>query len=161
MYGARILQHPPALRAVTACIAQGEEARVYRDVPLNLTVGEGRALLVVAAPGTERLHGLLVRAGDLYDRLAGLFEVFWSLAVPLTAGVTTRADGPDGWAGSAPPAARRLVTLMAAGLTDESIARELGVSERTVARRIAALQRDLGVQSRFQLGVQASRHGLL
>lgn len=158
VYGARILQHPRALRAVTACIAQGEEARVHRDVPLNLTVGEGRALLMVGAPGTERLHGLLVRASDLYERLAGLFEVFWSLAVPLTAGV---GAGPDGWAPRVPPAARRLVTLMAAGLTDESIARELGVSERTVARRIAALQRDLGVQSRFQLGVQASRHGLL
>ncbi len=60
-----------------------------------------------------------------------------------------------------PPVARRLVTLMAAGLTDESIARELGVSERTVARRIARLQHDLGVHSRFQLGVQASRRGLL
>lgn len=157
VYGARILQHPLAVRAVTACIAQGEEARVYRDVPLNLTVGEERALLMAGAPGTERLHGLVVRPSDLYDRLAALFEVFWSLAVPLTPG-----SGPDpADTPAVPAAARRLVTLMAAGLTDESIARELGVSERTVARRIAALQRDLGVQSRFQLGVQASRRGLL
>ncbi|GAA1876269.1 helix-turn-helix transcriptional regulator [Lapillicoccus jejuensis] len=158
VYGARILQHPVAVRAVTTCIAQGEEARVYRDVPLNLTVGEGGALLMVGAPGTERLHGLLVRPSDLYDRLSSLFEVFWSLAVPLTAAV---GSGPNGWAPPVTPAARLLVTLMAAGLTDESIARELGVSERTVARRIAALQRDLGVQSRFQLGVQAGRRGLL
>ncbi|MFI6060373.1 hypothetical protein [Streptomyces sp. NPDC051286] len=38
---------------------------------------------------------------------------------------------------------------------------ELGVSERTVARRIARLQEVLGAQTRFQLGVQAGRRGWL
>ncbi|NUR97005.1 MAG: LuxR family transcriptional regulator, partial [Kribbellaceae bacterium] len=35
------------------------------------------------------------------------------------------------------------------------------VSERTVARRIGRLQEALGAQTRFQLGVQASRQGWL
>ncbi|MFE7393699.1 response regulator transcription factor [Streptomyces sp. NPDC057582] len=56
---------------------------------------------------------------------------------------------------------RQLLTYLSGGLTDESIARELGVSERTVARRIARLQEVLGAQTRFQLGVQASRRGWL
>jgi hypothetical protein len=33
------------------------------------------------------------------------------------------------------------------------------VSERTVARRISRLPETLGSQTRFQLGVQASRQG--
>ncbi|NUS62020.1 MAG: AsnC family transcriptional regulator [Saccharothrix sp.] len=42
---------------------------------------------------------------------------------------------------------------MRTGATDRAIARELGVSERTVHRRIARLQALLGAHSRFQLGV--------
>jgi DNA-binding CsgD family transcriptional regulator len=56
---------------------------------------------------------------------------------------------------------KRLLTCLSAGLTDESIAREFGVSERTIARRISRLQETLGAQTRFQLGVQASRQGWL
>ncbi|GAB2845955.1 helix-turn-helix domain-containing protein [Lentzea nigeriaca] len=54
-----------------------------------------------------------------------------------------------------------LLTLMAAGATDRAIARELGISERTVHRRIARLQVLLGAHSRFQLGFQVrARHWL-
>lgn len=44
---------------------------------------------------------------------------------------------------------------------DESIARELGVSERTVGRRITRLQEAPGAQTRLQPGVQAGRRGWL
>lgn len=81
----------------------------------------------------------------------------WQIAVPLPNALDTAADT------GAPPTAetRRLLTCLSAGLTDESIARELGVSERTVGRRITRLQELLGARTRFQLGVQASRHGWL
>jgi DNA-binding NarL/FixJ family response regulator len=59
--------------------------------------------------------------------------------------------------GKEPTAAtQRLLTLMRTGATDRAIARELGVSLRTLHRRIARLQSLLGVQSRFQLGVLAA-----
>ncbi|MEP6797984.1 MAG: LuxR C-terminal-related transcriptional regulator, partial [Lapillicoccus sp.] len=147
--------HPLAVAAVSRCLAAGEQARVLPDVPLNLTIGDTYAILVMGASGTERLHAMVVHPSDLHDRLVGLFEVFWGLALPISPAV--EATGPT----ASDPGSRRLLTLLAAGLTDESIARELGVSERTVARRIVVLQRALGAQGRFQLGVQAIRHGLL
>jgi DNA-binding NarL/FixJ family response regulator len=52
-------------------------------------------------------------------------------------------------------ATRHLLRLMRTGAIDEAIARELGVSVRTVHRRITRLQNLLGVRSRFQLGVIA------
>lgn len=61
----------------------------------------------------------------------------------------------------APADDRRLLTLLSAGLTDHAIARDLGVSERTVRRRITRLQAVLGGRTRFQLGVQAARRGWL
>ncbi|MFE9747131.1 response regulator transcription factor [Saccharothrix saharensis] len=54
------------------------------------------------------------------------------------------------------PQTRKLLLLMAAGATDRTIARELGVSERTICRRIARLELKLGVRTRFQLGVLAA-----
>jgi DNA-binding NarL/FixJ family response regulator len=54
---------------------------------------------------------------------------------------------------------RQLVEMLAAGAKDEQIARALGVSLRTVRRRVAALLADLGVRSRFQAGVEAMRRG--
>lgn len=54
---------------------------------------------------------------------------------------------------------RRLLLLMRTGAIDEAIARELGVSPRTVHRRITRLQNLLGVRSRFQLGVIACERG--
>lgn len=53
----------------------------------------------------------------------------------------------------------QILRLLAAGATDESIARHLGISGRTVQRRVRALMDDLGVQTRFQAGVQSAlRH---
>jgi len=70
--------------------------------------------------------------------------------------ITEEVDGSD----LEPTAAtRRLLQLMRTGAIDETIARELGVSLRTVHRRITRLQTLLGARSRFQLGVIACEQG--
>lgn len=56
-------------------------------------------------------------------------------------------------------ATQRLLRLMRTGAIDETVARELGVSLRTVHRRITRLQNMLGARSRFQLGVIACERG--
>jgi DNA-binding NarL/FixJ family response regulator len=50
---------------------------------------------------------------------------------------------------------------MAAGLTDQAIARQLAISERTVQRRIQRICERLGVTTRFQAGLQTARQRLL
>ena len=52
-----------------------------------------------------------------------------------------------------------LLQQLAAGAQDEQIARRLGVSLRTVRRRVADLMSELGAESRFQAGVEASKRG--
>ncbi|MCM4081122.1 helix-turn-helix domain-containing protein [Paractinoplanes hotanensis] len=53
-----------------------------------------------------------------------------------------------------------MLGLLATGLTDESVAARLGVSERTVRRTMAAVMARLGARSRFQAGLIAARQGL-
>jgi DNA-binding NarL/FixJ family response regulator len=54
-----------------------------------------------------------------------------------------------------------LLRQLAAGAKDEQIARTLGLSLRTVRRRVAGLLIELGVDTRFQAGVEAVRRGWL
>ncbi|WP_433211869.1 LuxR C-terminal-related transcriptional regulator [Microtetraspora malaysiensis] len=154
VYGAEILRRPAALAALRTCVEAGEQARVFPDISLHMLIGDGREALLIFRGDGETRHAIAIQPSGLLTGLTGIFESFWRMAVPLAA--TVEADDLD-----AGPTAeeRRLLSYLSAGLTDESIAREFGVSERTVARRIARLQDVLGAQTRFQLGVQASRKG--
>ena len=52
-----------------------------------------------------------------------------------------------------------LLDQLAGGAKDEQIARALGLSLRTVRRRVAEILDELGADSRFQAGVEAVRRG--
>jgi DNA-binding NarL/FixJ family response regulator len=52
-----------------------------------------------------------------------------------------------------------LLALLLAGLKDDAIARQLGLSTRTMRRRMKHLLDLLGADNRFQAGVQATRRG--
>jgi DNA-binding CsgD family transcriptional regulator len=158
IYGAHVLQDANALHMVQACIDAGETARVFPHVPLNITIVDDRWALVGArsdVPGPA-FAAVVVHDSPLLAGMARIFEALWRMAVPITGGTELNdvTAGPS-------LEEKRLLTYLSAGLTDESIAREFGVSERTIARRIGRLQEALGAQTRFQLGVQASRQGWL
>lgn len=159
IYGAHVLQDADALHLVQECIDAGEQARVFPQVPLNITIVDDRWALVGARTEVRRgpeFVALVVHDSPLLGGLERIFEALWRIAVPITGGTELNdvTAGPS-------LEAKRLLTYLSAGLTDESIAREFGVSERTIARRIGRLQEALGAQTRFQLGVQASRQGWL
>jgi DNA-binding CsgD family transcriptional regulator len=159
IYGTQVLQDPPSLRKVRACVEAGEEARVFPQVPINLTLVDDRWALVAArAPiaGKHSVAAFVVHRSPFLTGLTGVFDAFWRMAVPITG----QAEADD-TLGAPSSETKQLLTYLSAGLTDESIAREFGVSERTIARRISRLQEILGAQTRFQLGVQASRQGWL
>ncbi|MFJ9448527.1 LuxR C-terminal-related transcriptional regulator [Kitasatospora sp. NPDC101235] len=158
VYGAQVLRDPIGREAIQTCVNLGERARVFPDVALNLMICDDRFAVVTAPVGNhERRHHVVVQRSALLDGLIGVFRSYWQMAVPLPAGT----EPGDDMVTAPTNESRQLLTYLSAGLTDESIARELGVSERTVARRIARLQEVLGAQTRFQLGVQASRRGWL
>ncbi len=56
---------------------------------------------------------------------------------------------------------RHLLSLMVAGMTDETIAGQLRVSKRTIQRRIQGLMNLAGVATRMQLGWHAARRDWL
>lgn len=151
VYRQSALSDPRVLKTVRAAVEMGEEARSSPDLPMRMSIVDDTvALLVLPLRGDSiEVDGLVVRRSPLLDSLIAMFDAFWNRAIPLDLALDDGSDQEN----------RRIIALLAAGLTDRSIARELGVSERTVHRRIGRLQDQLGGPSRFLLGVQAARQG--
>jgi DNA-binding NarL/FixJ family response regulator len=55
----------------------------------------------------------------------------------------------------------RILGLLLAGLTDHAVANQLGLSMRSVQRRIRALMDLVAAETRLQLGFHAARRGWL
>ncbi|WP_354640686.1 helix-turn-helix transcriptional regulator [Kitasatospora camelliae] len=148
VYPAAALRHPAVLAHVRELTAAGARIRVAHTLPLHLIVVDGR-LAVLPAPA-EPEAVVVVRDPAVVGVVRELFEHFW-----------TGAWVPPDLLGRAAPEGRRreVLRLLAAGLTDQAIGRQLEVSDRTVRRLVAELTADLGARSRFQAGVHAARLG--
>ena len=150
IYPARALQEAPAVLMGRAAI--GEQIRVVPEVSTRMAiVGSSRALIPdPLGVGTERR--VMIRQQSIVEVFTAYFDQLWDRATAV----------PTLDRGQARPDLRRLLLAqLADGAKDEQIARTLDVSLRTVRRRIAALMVELGVDTRFQAGVEAVRRGWL
>jgi sugar-specific transcriptional regulator TrmB/DNA-binding CsgD family transcriptional regulator len=151
IYDPQAFELPGAYEQALAAIRAGEDARVHGDVPLKLAIADGgEALLPLAGDGVVD-SALIIRAPTVVSALVRLFELLWAQAWPL--GMWDRAGGPI----DNRPVDHELLALLATGAKDEAIARNLGISVRTLGRRIGRLLDALGARTRFQAGLQASR----
>ncbi|WP_240506604.1 helix-turn-helix transcriptional regulator [Thermoactinospora rubra] len=129
----------------------GEVRTLVRPPSWFLIAGQAAAGLPAYWGGNlpeQAYHFYLVRAHIVVGVLRSLFEELWGRAVPQAWG--RRGDGM-----------MQVIRLAAQGMCDESIARHLGVSVRTVRARFADAMAELGAQSRFHAGVEAARRGWL
>ncbi|MEV4174929.1 helix-turn-helix domain-containing protein [Nonomuraea sp. NPDC049709] len=137
-------------------VAAGEEVRIFPNVPMKMILSDDDLGLIPLRATPRVLDScILVHPSSLLDALSTLFELLWAQAQPFEA-VAGEERGGD------PPLSeveRRIVSLLAHGLSDEAIARQLGIGYRTVQRRIQALMARLSATSRFQAGVLAARRG--
>jgi DNA-binding CsgD family transcriptional regulator len=143
---------PAGGERIRALAGLGGQVRVVPAAPAAMAVVDRREALVAYAdgPGGESLA--LARHAGFCDVLAALFEAVWAQATPLFAGRRDPAADLDA-------ADQAILQLLNAGMTDEVIGRQLGISERTVRRKVAELAARLGAGSRFQIGAQAVRRG--
>ncbi|MFJ9692600.1 helix-turn-helix domain-containing protein [Kitasatospora sp. NPDC101183] len=161
VYHAGVLREAGRLEQIHAFAAAGEQARVHTELPLKLALLDERWALLPVSAGTELTSVLLVRPSTLLEALAGLFELYWAQAVRLPSPGGEGGGQVGGGGEGEAERQRRLLALLAAGLTDESIARQLGVSTRTVQRWVRELMDRFGARTRFQAGIQAARAELL
>lgn len=150
------LELPNAIGYLESEMAVGVEARVVHHLPFKLVLADRRMAIIPLRLEHGDSHVLLVRSSALLDALYALFEILWERGAPVC---LEQTDDPldQGLATGLAPDARRLLALMATGMNDKSIAHELGISLRTLERRVAGLLRSLGARTRFQAGFLAAR----
>ena len=149
LYPMDILEHGAGRAWVAAWAAFGEEQRLSLAPPSDFAIFDQHAVVAVARWGDPAADHVLIRDPMLVSAFTALFDRAYARALP----VTPFDENNEG--------DLSLIRLLGLGLKDESIARYLGVSLRTVRRRIAALMEAHGAQTRFQLGVAAAREDLV
>ncbi|MFC0113132.1 helix-turn-helix domain-containing protein [Kibdelosporangium aridum] len=160
IYDRELLLLPGDPYEVSDAVSRGEEARIAADLPLKLVIGDDDLAIVPvidAEPGDETT-AILLHPSGLLAALIALFETLWQSSTPILVGAAGQLD--EDHAGEEPTAGdMRLLSLLLAGLTDQSIAAQLGLSTRTVQRRLHDLIKITGVRTRIQLIWQATKRG--
>ncbi|HEX6682474.1 MAG TPA: hypothetical protein VF062_06740 [Candidatus Limnocylindrales bacterium] len=151
---------PGMTAEIADSLKQGAQIRVAPSLPMKLVLADADLALVPMAiqPGSEPGAVLLQRSG-LLAALDALFEMVWRQAYPLE---LSKLDGDEvvEYSADAPTELdRKLLSLLVAGLTDQTAAAQLDLSLRTVQRRLRFLMDLTGCESRLQLGWHAARNG--
>lgn len=151
-----VLDQPHGVTELSAALGREERVRVVDQVPTKLVIADRTLALVPLTSHTGEPAALVVHASGLLELLFGLFESVWRDALPVSlggSGVTEQQpEGPDG-------TDLEVLSLLLAGLTDASVAKQLDLGLRTVQRRVKRLMELSGVSTRLQLGWHAYERG--
>lgn len=145
-----VLQRPGFLTAAREMALIGEEVRVLPTLPTRMFIADDQMALVPMRSQAEDagFGALLIHPSGLLDLVTAIFEEYWRSAtefLPIAAVHTTEDVDRD------------LLRLLLLGVTDAAAATQLGISLRTVQRRVADLMEVAGVTTRMQLGAEAVR----
>ncbi|MEU2282387.1 helix-turn-helix domain-containing protein [Streptomyces sp. NPDC013178] len=147
---------PERRRAVRSLADAGAEIRTLPSLPLHLRIVDGANAAMPLDPHDPAQGAVLLSEPGALNGLRALFTHLWDGAIPLR-DTDSEADDPGAYS----PQERALLRFLADGLTDEAAARRLGVSLRSERRMISSLSDRFGAHSRFQLGLQAARSGMV
>ncbi|KQM81567.1 transcriptional regulator TrmB [Agromyces sp. Leaf222] len=146
-----VLEWPGFIDSARESAPFGEEVRVLPTLPTRLIIADDDvAMLPMRSHGEERSSGaLLVNPSGLLDLVIATFEEYWATSTEFisTGELPGAHDAVD----------RDLLKLLLLGLTDAAAGAQLGISVRTVQRRVAELMETAGVATRLQLGAEAVR----
>ncbi|MGL5829220.1 MAG: LuxR C-terminal-related transcriptional regulator [Angustibacter sp.] len=163
------LSHPSSVDYLTAIERLGGRVRLRENLPFRMLLIDRQAAVCAAPTGDSGTETYLMRGRRVMGLLDRIFETTWVDSTPLTALLDGRGHPvPTSVVGvleqqyaELTAQQRTILRFLAEGETDQAIARQLGITPRTVTRRIAEIYRILGVDSRFQAGAVAQRLGLV
>ncbi|WP_405682581.1 helix-turn-helix domain-containing protein [Streptomyces sp. NBC_00057] len=150
------------VRDVRAAVTAGLELRLVDSLPLKMVVSDRERAMVpldMADSGGEP-SAIVVHRSGLLTALVHLFEKEWAQARPMYTTPTGVREEP---AADQQPTEEELdvLALLLAGISDRRAASQLGLSIRTVERRMRRLMDLAGAESRLQLGWHAAHAGWL
>jgi DNA-binding CsgD family transcriptional regulator len=155
LYQDSVRNDPATLSYAQWLTDQGGQVRTAPQLPPRMLIFDKTTALVPIDPMNTRLGALCTQEPGIVTSLVAIYQQAWDMAVPL--GAERQRDQ----ATSLSAAERELLLLLSTGLTDETAAKRLGLSLRTVRRQMASLMERLGATSRFEAGLKAAQRGWL
>ncbi|MEV4559905.1 hypothetical protein AB0K51_23340 [Kitasatospora sp. NPDC049285] len=133
----------PTLEYVETMTAAGSQIRTL-DEPFSILIIIDRKVAII--PGSKDMtQAAFIKDQAVIAYLVQTFDALWERAIPFHA---NREVPPQ----VLTSLRRQIIRSMVQGIGHRVIARNLGLSERTLARHIAELREDYGVDTLFQLG---------
>jgi DNA-binding CsgD family transcriptional regulator len=151
IFPTKVVDKPDLVAMIKHGIELGDNVRLCESPPSRMAVlGDSTAVIpsVWGAPPASRL---VIESSPVASALRALFEELWARSRPFI----------DDKASELPAETKEILRMLAAGMKDEAIARRLGLSLRTVRRRVADLMTELDASTRFVAGAKAVRRGWL
>lgn len=149
IYQASCADTPVGARIIEIHTQAGEEARMVPRIGMKMKLADEAVALLPLMP-TGVSGALLVRSPLIVGALRQYFELLWERAIPI---------------GAAEPelpltaVQRTILQLLAQDMTDERIARRLGLNVSSVRRHARAIREQLGAPNRVAAGAAAVRRG--
>ncbi|MBT2510620.1 LuxR family transcriptional regulator [Streptomyces sp. ISL-98] len=134
----------------------GDEVRTIVSLPSRMLIFDRAVAVLPVDPDDSAAGAVVLRGHGIIATLCELFDHVWEAATPFSGG---RPQPRESESEELSSQERAVLRLLGEGLTDEVVARKLGVSVRTGRRITAELMTRLGARSRFQAGVRAAQLG--
>lgn len=145
-----IYQHSARFSEATQAHAErlteaGAQIRTLDELFQRLLIFDRRTAFIPGGPDSD--GAILIDLPAIVTFLVGGFEIAWRSALPLTSAYTTRAEGTV-----VSDIQRSIAALLLTEDKDATIARRLGISERTCRSHISKIMQRLGARNRTHLG---------
>lgn len=152
IYDADSLEDEAARYKLEAIAVRGMQVRILPRIRMSIRLAD-EAVALLPLTSAETAGALLVQSPVIVGALREYFELLWARAIPF-GGSGRNSKG-------LPEIHIKILRLLVHGLSDEAIAQRVELSLTTVRRHIKALRENLGINTRFQLGVVAVQQGLV
>lgn len=153
-----VVERPDLFKALTFPLRIGVRIRVATGIPTRMMlIDKEYAMVPLWSNEMSRDRSLILHRGPVQQMLVALFESLWTLGTPLY----TADDRDVAVFVDLEESDAQVLSLLLAGVTDQAIGRQMGMSLRTVQRRVRALMDQAGAATRMQLGYEAGRRGWL
>ncbi|WP_285734051.1 hypothetical protein [Kitasatospora phosalacinea] len=135
----------PTISYVQAVTQEGCQVRTLDEAFAKLIVIDRKVAVITVGDEHNRDRAAFVRDDAVIDYIVGVFHSQWERAIPFTGGHEIPPQVVSSMR-------KQIVRMMLEGIAHRTIARRIGLSERTLARHIAEMREEYGVETLFQLG---------
>ncbi|MEV1174791.1 helix-turn-helix transcriptional regulator [Nonomuraea sp. NPDC049784] len=151
LYPRDIMRRPEHARYLKDLTELGANVRLIDRAPGDMLIFDRLVTVIPCDPHNPNESLVVINGSVLTEAYMAVFEDYWLRSVSYKQAVSESRPA------ELSPQENTILSLLSGGLSDDQIARRMGLHRRTVQRAIAKLMERLGVNSRFQAGIELAK----